>query len=209
MGSQEGITLIMILTKKEKSSLVGMILGDAYLQATGKRNARLRLEHSLKQKKYLEWKISLLPLQFQGVKHIDRIHPKTRKKYSYVRAQSDASPILGKMRSLFYPYGKKQIPENLSRYLRHPLGLAVWYMDDGYYSNRSHDRSVHIYLGKVTEKEAHSAREAIEKRFLLKSTVVNKKEKGFLLYFSPKETKKFFSVIQRYVIEEMRYKLPS
>ncbi len=201
----------MAITKAEESALVGMVLGDGYLQPTGKRNARLRLEHSIKQEDYLEWKVSLLSPQFQGkIIHTERVHPKTKQKYSYVRAQSNASPFLGKLRLLFYPEGTKKIPDNLSRYLRHPLGLAIWYMDDGYYSRRKHDKSVYLYLGTVTMKDSSNAQKAIEKRFNLKTTIVDKKKKGFVLYFSPVETKKLFACIQEIVekVEKMKYKIP-
>jgi len=32
---------------------------------------------------------------------------------------------------LFYPQGKKRIPDLLAELLAEPLALAVWYMDDG------------------------------------------------------------------------------
>src|SRR3990167_10219321 len=44
------------MTNKQKSVILGSILGDGFLQQTGKNNARLRLEHGLKQKEYLIWK---------------------------------------------------------------------------------------------------------------------------------------------------------
>ena len=56
----------MNLTKKQNAAIVGMILGDGYLQSTGKNNARLRLEQKLDHADYLVWKISLLPKLFQG-----------------------------------------------------------------------------------------------------------------------------------------------
>ena len=48
------------MKQRQEDLVIGMILGDAYLQKTGKQNARLRLEHSIMQKAYLEWKISQL-----------------------------------------------------------------------------------------------------------------------------------------------------
>ena len=49
------------LTRQEiKSAIIGMILGDGYLQKTGEKNARLRLEHGYKQKEYLLWKTEKL-----------------------------------------------------------------------------------------------------------------------------------------------------
>jgi hypothetical protein len=45
-----------MVSKKQREILIGTILGDGYLQKTGKRNARLKLEHSEKQKDYIFWK---------------------------------------------------------------------------------------------------------------------------------------------------------
>ena len=124
------------LSTKEQAIIIGMILGDGYLQKTGIKNARLRLEHSVKQQEYIFWKIKLLPRFFQGKpKYLKRTHPKTKRVYEYLRHQSNSSPLLGKLRKIFYSVeDKKTIPENLKSLARHPLSLAIWYLDDGYLS---------------------------------------------------------------------------
>lgn len=198
----------MELTKDEKSALVGMILGDGYLQKTGKKNSRLRLEHSLKQRAYLEWKVRLLPRLFQGkLTVLTRIHPKTHKAYHYVRHQSNSSPVLGKFRQIFYIDGKKQIPNNLEKLLMSSLALVIWYLDDGYYYAR--DNCMYLYLGRVSRAEAEIAKIALSKRFNLVSRLLDKKEKGFALYFSREEVKKFTQLIKKFVPPEMGYKIPS
>ena len=102
----------MNLTKRQQSAVIGMILGDGYLQATGAKNARLRLEQSVKQNDYLLWKAALLPVLFQGKPVLlNPIHPKTKATYQYARQQSNASPVLGDLRKLFYPRGCKKIPD--------------------------------------------------------------------------------------------------
>src|SRR3989338_3202762 len=99
------------MTRRQKNALIGMILGDAYLQKTGKRNARLRLEHSIRQKDYLLWKMSLFPNYFQSkVEILERFNHTWGKKYSYVRAQSASGPEFGKVQRLFYQGSKKIIP---------------------------------------------------------------------------------------------------
>lgn len=164
-----------------------MILGDAYLQKTGKKNARLRLEHGARQKDYLFWKISKFLKLFQGKpKYIERKHPISGQIYKYWRHQSNSTPELGKWRSIFYKNDLKHIPENLSDLLKDPLSLAVWYMDDGYYYVR--DKVSYLYLGRVEKKEAEIVRMTLEKNFQIISRPLNKKQKGFAIYFSPKET---------------------
>ena len=197
----------MNLTKKQKSALIGMILGDGYLQATGRKNARLRLEHKAEHREYLLWKTKLLSNLFQGKpKFLERVHPLTHKTYRYVRQQSNASPTLGKLRALFYPNGKKRIPKNLAKLLRDDIGFVIWYYDDGYYYPR--DKCVYIYLGTILKQEADIAREVVEEKFGIKSAILNKKQKGFALYFSPEESKKIKSIVEKYRVPVMAYKIP-
>ena len=186
--------------------LMGTILGDAYLQNTGKQNARLRLEHGLKQESYLLWKVRELEKVFQGkVTYLSREHPKTKQTYHYVRYQTYAYEFLGTLRKMFYPRGKKQIPECLAE-ITNPLMLAVWYMDDGYYDSRHN--SAYLYLGTTARLEAEIAQHAIQSKLKIENKVKDLKKKGFALYFSPRETRKLKNEIKNHVLPFFFYKLP-
>lgn len=198
----------MSLTKTQEAILIGTILGDGYLQKTGEKNARLRLEHGEKQKEYLVWKASKFPRLFQGkATYLERIHPHSKNVYRYWRQQSNTTPELGKWRVLFYPDGKKHIPEGLSDILKNPLSVAVWYMDDGYYYSR--DRNSYIYLGRVAETEAQFAQETLKKNFGVVAKIYDKRKKGYTLFFSVEETIKLHSVIRSFVVPLFNYKLGS
>jgi hypothetical protein len=200
------VSLMISLSREQKFILFGVILGDGFLQKTGKKNARLRLEHGEKQKEYLLWKVRKLEKLFQGkVKSIERIHPVSKKKCCYFRHQSQSTPYLGKLRRIFYPDGKKQIPENLGKFLT-PLSLAVWYMDDGYYYKR--DNCSYLYLGNVTIKEAEIVVQAFQEKFNILGKA-KKKKKGYAIYFSPTETKKMKNILKDYILPYFNYKLPS
>lgn len=197
----------MKINQEQESALIGMILGDAYVQKTGARNARLRLEQQAAHREYLIWKTRLLKGLFQGKPTmLKRIHPGTQKTYSYVRQQSNASPYLGKLRALFYPNGKKQIPEELYRWLVSDIGFAIWFYDDGYYYLR--DRSLYLYLGTVSRKEATIAKDVLRKRFNLQSTIADKGKKGFALYFPASERNKVRDILAKYRVPIMAYKIP-
>ncbi len=197
----------MNLTKQQRAAIIGMILGDAYLQATGAKNARLRLEHKADHKDYLIWKTGLLPSLFQGKPvFLGRTHPKTKATYHYVRQQSNASPVLGKIRKIFYPNGKKTIPNDLERFLRDDIAFAIWFYDDGYYYRR--DRCSYLYLGRVSMKEAEIASGAVVERFKISSKVLDKKNKGFALYFSRAESEKIKRILEKHPVPVMAYKIP-
>lgn len=186
---------------------MGMVLGDAYIQKTGEANARLRLEHRADHREYLVWKTQLLPQLFQGKPvFVKRTHPETHRIYSYIRQQSNASPYLGKIRKLFYIDGKKKIPESLSKWLKCDIGFAVWFYDDGCYYIR--DRSLYLYLGTVSRDEAEIAKETIQKKFDLRSTIADKGGKGFALYFPASEREKVREILSKYPIPIMSYKIP-
>ncbi len=198
----------MNLTKKQKSAIIGMILGDGYIQKTGSRNARLRLEHQANHYDYIIWKASLIPKFFQKKPNIiERIHPITHKTYRYARLQSGSSPYFGKLHSLFYPNNKKRIPNNLDKLLKDDIAFVIWYYDDGYYYKR--DKCCYIYLGKVTQDEADISSSVIRKRFNIANHVLSKKDKGFVLYFSPIESKKIKNILEKYFVPIMAYKIPS
>ncbi len=185
---------------------MGTVLGDGFLQKTGSKNARLRLEHGYKQKEYITWKAEQMPRLFQGKpSYLERKHPKSGETYSYWRHQSNATPELGKWRVLFYLEGRKTIPETLPQLLTEPLSLAVWYMDDGYYYER--DGVSYLYLGRVSKEEAEIAKEAIEKNFGVSSRVYDKKKKGFALYFPREETVQLHNLIREHMLPMFNYKL--
>jgi LAGLIDADG DNA endonuclease family len=187
------------------SILTGTILGDAYLQSTGRQNARLRLEHSLTQESYLLWKMRELEKAFQGkLTYLSRKHPQTRQIYHYVRYQTYAYADLGILRKMFYPEGKKQIPECLEEIIN-PLVLAVWYMDDGYYDSRHN--SAYLYFGTITQLEAEIAQHAIQSKLKIDCKVKNLKKKGLALYFSPRKTRKLKDEIKNYILPFFAYKL--
>lgn len=189
----------MHLTRRQEAILAGSILGDAFLQKTGARNARLRFEQGGKQKEYLLWKAQAFPRLFQGrPTHLSRVHPATGATYEYWRAQSNATPEFGEWRAVFYPEGKKRIPANVTKFFTEPLALAVWYMDDGYYYPK--DKNSFLYLGRVSREEAAYAREALVQNFGLSPRVYDKKQKGFALYFGIAETKKLHDVVRRHML---------
>ena len=197
----------MNLSLRQKSILIGTILGDGYLQKTGKENARLRLEHGFRQKEYLLWKITELKNLFQGKpKYLKRVHPISQRIYQYFRHQSQSTPYLGKLRKIFYKDNKKNIPENIEKFLYSTLALAVWYMDDGYYYRR--DKCAYLYLGKVSEMDAENAQKALGKKYSLFVKILDKKQKGYALYFSRAEAEKLKLIISKHILKEFVYKLP-
>lgn len=196
-----------MLNKKEREIVIGTILGDGCLQATGARNARLRLEHGAKQKDYIFWKWRQLSRIIQShPKKIVRYNPIYKATYGYYRCQSHSSPELGKLRRLFYRENQKIMPNNLNGLLKSQLSLAVWYMDDGYYYHR--DKTAYIYLSKLSKENLDKLTEVLKSNFNLVPKVEIKKSGNVNLKFTVTETNKLINLIQADIIPSMRYKLP-
>jgi hypothetical protein len=97
------------------------------------------------------------------------------------------------MWKLFYPQGRKRIPQQLPELLTDLLGLAVWYMDDGYYFPR--ERECYLYLGTVSTEEAQTAQAAVATNFEVSPRVLDKRRKGYALYFSARQARALADII--------------
>jgi hypothetical protein len=112
------------LTQRQKSLIIGCILGDGYLRQLPKRkNAFLEVNHSIKARAYVNWKYSVL-------KNICESQPEERKidKRRGYRFFTKQHPQITELYRKFYEKGRKKIPGGFQLT---PLTLAVWFMDDG------------------------------------------------------------------------------
>lgn len=194
------------LGKKQKEILIGSVLGDGFLQATGKKNARLRLEHSTKQKFYIEWKHEVLKNFMQAPpKRIERFNPVWQRTYVYYRCQTHATPYLGKLRRLFYDGNRKVIPGNIQSLLKAPQSLAVWYMDDG--SLYLRDKMAEIYLPAYNEQDLQRLKDALNVNFDLQPKIKIKKKKYSILSFNVLQTKRLIEITRSYILPGFGYKI--
>ena len=194
------------LGKKQKEVLIGSVLGDGFLQVTGKHNARLRLEHSAKQKIYLEWKYEVLKNFMQAPpKYLERFNPVWKRTYFYYRCQTHSTPYLGKLRKLFYDGNHKIIPVNIQSLLKSPQSLAVWYMDDGNLYHR--DKVVEIYLPTYQDEDVQRLAKALEVNFSLKPKIKIKKKKYPIFSFDVLQTKRLVEIVKPHIIPSMEYKI--
>ena len=198
----------MGLTKREREIIHGIILGDGYIQVTGKRNARLRIEHSLKQKEYIDWKYEELKNWMQNKpQKIKRYNPVWKKSYVYYRCQSHSSPELGRMQRRYYNDSGKIVPEDIAKTLKSRLTLAVWFMDDGYLYQR--DKMAFIYLPRYSEQDQMRLVKAFQDNFDLSPRVIKKKRGELVLRFKVRETKMLSDIIRPHTIPSMKYKILS
>ena len=185
-------------TRRQMQIVLGTVLGDGYLYSNG----RLQVEHQEKDIAYLNWKyVGLYGLASGVPKCCMRYDKRTRKAYFSRRFYT--KPIFKTLRKLFYPNGKKIAPRDNKEFVLGPLGLAVWFMDDGGRGART-PKGVIISVRGYSVKDRKFLRGYLEEKFNIK---VNLHKNG-QLYFPVQTVDKFCRLIKPYVVPSMRYKLP-
>jgi len=137
---------IATVSHSQRQIILGTILGDGHLLIPKRRpsrglpkvdlprNARFTTSSCEKDKDYVLWK-------YHELESTGLFRPPKPKRRNTGRIQwileSRRSPLFTGLHKLFYPEGKKRLPIEVLNELD-DLGLAVWYMDDGNLSNRTH-----------------------------------------------------------------------
>jgi recombination protein RecA len=193
----------LFLTSRQREILVGLLLGDGHLE---KQNAlgwaRLKVEHSVRQIEYVTWKYS----EWSGWVLTP---PASRLKGNRLGTQSMnvgfatvAHPELGEFRNRFYE-GRKVVPPDLTLT---PLALAVWFMDDGSRKSRS-CRGLYLNTQAFRPDEVTMLQWFLERDFSIRTSLRAQLD-GLQMYIPSGEVNGFVSIVDPYVIQEMKYKLP-
>lgn len=184
--------LVLELSQRQQEILIGCILGDAHISPLGK----IRIEQSVKQRDYIEWKYQELSsisyaAQPREITHVLHGNKEYHSIFFLLRQYFRA------WRAIFYDGKIKTFPQNLRLT---PLTLAVWYMDDGCFTGTKSLISTESFQGKYAEnmQEAMLNQHGIE-------TVIGKNGK---LVIRQRSCAKFYSLIAPYIVPSMKYKLP-
>ncbi len=184
------------LTQLQRSVIIGSLLGDGYLRTFPKRkNALLEINHSYKQKEYVDWKYSVL-------RNVSASAPKMRKgngdRIAY-RFYSKQLAELTELYKQFYKDGKKIIPENLAI---DSIVLSVWFMDDG---SRCRDCDVYLNTQQFSTEDQKRLIGALSEMGL--RTNLNKDKTYYRLRFLKSSLPKLRGLLKDIVVPSMRYKL--
>ena len=190
-------------------AILGGLMGDGALsRSQGVHAARYRFCHSAKQAAYCDWKGSL----FANI-------PSSR----FVRASDgvvtyDLTPLpeLAELREAVYVGGKKVLSDDYLKQLT-PLSLAIWYMDDGSFSNRSKGlqertkdgsgRSMICVEAMEPTTRARLAAYLADTWGIEAKLVSSGARKKAVFVFSKDETAKLHALVAPFVHPSMQYKL--
>lgn len=190
----------MHINKECQQVVIGIILGDGYLYPRG----ILQVEHAKKDHEYVLWKHQIMSSIVSGsvsdVKRLDKINNKTN--YS---CRFYTKPVFSEYRNLFFPNGKKIVPNNIDQLLNTPLALATLFMDDGGKGGNSPKTMIFNFSG-FDQSGQERLRSCLLSNFNL-TTTFHKTGKYKQLYIPTSENQKFLDIVSPFVIPSMWYRL--
>ena len=188
------------LSNKQKSVLVGTLLGDGGLRFRGL-NCRLHIKHSANQVELVRYKhqvfsnITSMPVRIFDQKV-------GTKNYSFAEFVTLTHPSFTLYYDLFYPNDKKIIPSNIGELLINPLSLAIWIMDDGSAEYAGISLQTHCF----TKREVGTLIKVIKHNFNLDTNMRLNRGK-WIIYFPKHQMDNLRKVVEAFMLPQFLYKL--
>lgn len=195
-------SLLPPLTDQQHQLLIGGLLGDGSMGATGPGTARYQEGHSLEQLGYLEWKQKILGPYISSSFDTRKVGFDGREFFGRTFVTKGCQALRPYYDSFYPPPHRKRVfPRSLFRDIT-PLVLAVWYMDDGRISGFHPEISFGL--------DAKSLKRAIKalRRLGLKPGLRGDLGSDMMISF-PGQSDAFFSLVAPHMPPCMGYKLPS
>ena len=189
-------------TEAQWQVILGSILGDGHLEKHYLSGGTiLRIAHCDKQLSYLEFKHEILKTVSWNIKHYQRLDNRLKMPlYNRHEFYTKSSLSLNGLYERWYTPTKTIYKDDL--YKIQPLGLAIWFMDDGYKVGNGGMLSTNCF--SMTDLAV--IKEMFKSKFNIDVTIY---EKRHLIYFPVKEFKKLVEIIKPYIISCMQYKIES
>lgn len=186
----------LVVTDRQMEILAGTIIGDGYITQRG----AFQIEHTLKQKEYIDWK-------YQELQSLTSVKPKNVKRKTSASRRFVLRQYFRPLRHLVYHSGKKMISDKLLEYFS-PLSLAVWYMDDGCLRN---NYQAILCTDGFSDRSIERLRNYLEKQWLIRTRIKLKRERDGRVYrrltIGSFDLVRFFEIIRPYIIPSMQYKI--
>jgi len=184
------------LNQVQNSVLIGSLLGDGTLRKSlGKLNALFEVNHTIKQKDYVDWK-------YEQLKLFVLTKPKARKgngnRIAY-RFTTRSLPPFTELYNRFYVNKRKVIPPDLQL---DTLALAVWFMDDGSKSRSSY----YLNTQQFARLDQMKLLALLKNQFGLHANL-NKDKIYYRIRINTDSSKRFKKMIGPLVLSTMKYKL--
>jgi len=192
------------LTEDEEQIVIGSLLGDGCISQSNSDNAKLTFHHCAAQKEYFMYKVNYMK-RFINATPNEKFRQDKRegwKGYYSISVSTFNNPTFTTYRANWYKglNNKKEIHESDILKLK-PLGLAIWFMDDGYYSSGD----LALCTQSFKKDEIGFLSNFLKERYNIETIV----RKDNTLYIRRKSHTIFINLIKPYIIESMMYKIKS
>jgi hypothetical protein len=184
---------------------IGSMLGDGalFFPNTPHSNARLQILHTIKQREYAEWKYKMFENLSCKFSVFNTSDPKCPTKCSFTL---HADPYLSELQHLWYPNGVKTVRyENVTDI--NSLGLAIWFMDDGYYEPSHGSDACVLCTDAFSKEEQWILRKVLIDNFGIPCTLMNKPNGQFRLRIPHAYMELFREILHPYLLPSMLYKI--
>ena len=192
---------INALNQSEFDVIVGGLLGDTWLGfMKNSAHASGSFTHKLEHLEYVQYKQSLLKSRCSEVKIHNKFDSRSNRHYQQAFCKIAASPILDEIQQKFYQNKIKIVPKDLIDKLS-PLGIAIWFMDDGTSTTAGLSFAVNCF----TKEDIEILKDMLYNKFGIESTIQINQNKT--LYIKHSSQQDFIKLIKPYVCDCMKYKL--
>ena len=191
------------MTNQEiRGAIVGMLLGDGFIT----KDYSFRITHSESQKEYLFFKTRIL----QMVQNQSLVpYQINNSGYPGWKVDSRVTPLYKMLKRKVYVNGKKTITEHLLSWLT-PLGIAIWFMDDGSSSFKKKNGKIHAVETTLNTYMSKEQNEIIVNYFLETWGLkwgLNRDGDSYRLRMGTNEARKLVKLVEPFVIDSMKYKI--
>lgn len=211
----------MSISKETEQVIIGGLLGDSYIRQREK-NCMLQMQHGPAQEEYIRWKFSFLEKDgLNTPKGVFRIIVNSfGKQYPSFMCYTKQHYSLNPYRHLFYDGKKKIVTRNILNKLT-PLGLAIWYMDDGsrnlqYRVNKQGVRYIGSRVLKICSDSFTYQEHLIIQQYFsvvwgidmrIEKRNVGKPNESYRCAFNAVNSNKLIPIIKPYIIPCLEYKI--
>lgn len=200
------------LTDLQRQVILGSLLGDMSIGIPRDRmNPYIQVAHSINQVGYIMWKYDIL-------KNLTKSSPKTYEQkcmlrsasydqfFSAIRFNSMLLPCLHPIHKLVRGDGEKHVSESWLNEITDPIGVAVWYMDDGCLISKS---NAVFALGSSSSEQCSVIQDWMLNKWDITTHVYIQPNTEYkILSISAKSNLcKFRDLVEPHVISSMRYKI--
>lgn len=194
------------LNAEQKEVLMGILLGDATLETqNGGRTYRMKIEHSISQKIYLEHLYCVFKEWVLTPPRLKAVTLSNGKIYTNVVFSTLSHSSFRFYAHQFYDDKHKVVPRLINRWLT-PKAVAYWFMDDGSIKSKQSKGVIFNTQGYTIQDVLRLVR-VLKEKFRLESKARKQKE-GYQIYVSGRSYEQFKNIVSPYILPEMRYKIP-